>query len=109
MSLLVLPNRIPRAVPGFSSPYLHTIFICLVMAPPPRKAGGLYGGIQFSSGTAVITSTLNEPATESEEFVEKKEETVMAVKAAPQEPTKPAEAGSSKATAGILYLLQNSL
>lgn len=79
------------------------------MAPPPRKAGGLYGGIQFSSGTAVITSTLNEPATESEEFVEKKEETVMAVKTAPQEPTKPAEAGSSKATAGILYLLQNSL
>ena len=81
---------------------------------PPRKAGGLYGGIQFSTGATVITSSLDDTTAGSEERAEemksKDEEIVVTTKTpAAQEPTKPAEAGSSKATAGILYLLQNSI
>ena len=32
------------------------------MALPPRKAGGLYGGIQFSSSSTVLPETAQEPA-----------------------------------------------
>ena len=36
------------------------------MALPPRKAGGLYGGIQFSSSNAVAPATAADPAPEYE-------------------------------------------
>ena len=81
---------------------------------PPRKAGGLYGGIQFSSGATVITSSLDDTTLGSEDRAEEKqfkdEGAVVTTKTpTAQEPTKPTELGSSKATAGILYLLQNPI
>lgn len=36
------------------------------MAQPARKAGGLYGGIQFSSSSAVIPATAQDSAPEYE-------------------------------------------
>lgn len=70
------------------------------MALPQRKAGGLYGGIQFSSGISFTPSTVKEPVSTYETQEEKKEETVVVQLAKPEE-TKAPEAGSSKTTAGI--------
>lgn len=41
-------------------------FTSTTMALPVRKAGGLYGGVQFSSSSTVLPSTAQEPAPESD-------------------------------------------
>ena len=48
------------------------------MALPIRKAGGLYGGVQFSSSSTILPSTAQEPTPEYE-----KQETSAAAPVAP--------------------------
>lgn len=95
-----------RGLVGFIplSPLSH------IMALPPRKAGGLYGGIQFSSATAQAPSSSNDPAPFfEEEKTSKKEETTVVEAVKIQEPPKSIEAGPGKATAGIPYPLSTLL
>ena len=75
-----------------------------------RKAGGLYGGIQFSSATTFTPSTVEEPTptvipVEEDPVVKKLEEVAAVVEAGRDGGSSVPETASGKSTAGIPLLL----
>ena len=74
-----------------------------------RRAGGLYGGIQFSSATTFTPSTVEEPvsavAPVEEAPAKKVEEVVPVVEPGRDDGIPSSEAVAGKSTAGIPLLL----
>lgn len=80
------------------------------MAQPARKAGGLYGGIQFSSATTFTPSSLTEDTPQPSDIDKNLTTTApqssdagsSAAHTATEASTTEPDASSGKATAGIL-------
>lgn len=72
-----------------------------------RRAGGLYGGIQFSSATTFTPSTIDEQIIAEEAPVTKKDEDLPIVVDSGRDAAEPSGTGAvtGKTTAGILLLL----
>lgn len=90
------------------------------MAQSARKAGGLYGGIQFSSGTAIVSSSTIEAAPQlNDEKSDVGASLASASTSAPLLTTVPVpnvtegastepDAAAGKATAGILSTVRRA-
>ena len=78
--------------------------LCSAMSQPPRKVGGLYGGLKFSAATVSAPSSSNEPAPEYEAPTATKSlasPKIVDQKASVSNSTTVASTSTAKTTAGI--------